>query len=251
MDAKGNQDKLLIFMHIPKTGGLTLRNIIDQQYNRNEIFKIPRNRLDFEQKMSKKASNDLTCAYGHYRFGIHEYFQRPFTYITMLRDPVDRIISTYYFILQNKNNRLHDMVKNMSLEEFILGVGHEADIALYNHQTRYISGKSEPDLQQAKDNIKNHFAVVGLTEMYNESLYLMKKSLGWKNIYYTKQNITKKRKGINEVSKEIISKIEENNQLDIELYKFVKNDLLNNLKSLNRNDKAELQRYIQKQNESN
>ncbi|QGS69232.1 hypothetical protein CV093_15625 [Oceanobacillus sp. 143] len=105
-------------MHIPKTAGQSLRGVIKKQYNLEETYRCPFMEEEVV-KLSDEFRNSLKFIYGHFLFGTHEYFPKPFTYITMLRDPVERFISAYYHILLVPTNRWHEKVKGMSLEEFI------------------------------------------------------------------------------------------------------------------------------------
>jgi hypothetical protein len=71
------------------------------------------------------------------RFGLHKFFPQPCTYITILRDPVDRVISLYYFILRNPDNAVHNEVvsKNMSLKDW---VSSGITTLVNNNQTRFL-----------------------------------------------------------------------------------------------------------------
>jgi hypothetical protein len=73
-------------------------------------------------------------------------------------------------------------------------------------------------LEIAKRNLDEHFVVVGLSERFDESLLLLRKALGWKNIYYVKRNVTKNRPSKQQLPRETISLIEKHYDLDIQLY---------------------------------
>jgi hypothetical protein len=239
---------LVIFMHIPKTGGITLRNILDQQYRSEHILRLPqKNKL---VNLQKKGANikELQCVYGHHRFGVHEYFQQPFTYITMLRHPVERIISTYYFILQNERNRMHQKVKPLTFEQFVRSTDPDLQVPLTNHQTRYLSGERKPNLNKALQHMDAHFSVVGITELYNESLFIMKKKLGWDHISYQKKNVTKKRKRQTDIGLDTIEIIKRKNPLDLHLYETAKEKLQEHIKRLDSGARKELQQFLQDQN---
>ena len=63
-----NSDDILYFLHIPKTAGTSLTNVLETPYNYSEIYqdvlwldlfeKLPKNLNDFKGKMSKKNIND-------------------------------------------------------------------------------------------------------------------------------------------------------------------------------------------------
>ena len=75
-------------------------------------------------------------------------------------------------------------------------------------------------LEQAKRNLRENFAVVGIVEEFDKTLLLLKKTFGWKNIFYKVKNKNKQRPSNSAVSQETLSLIEEKNKLDLELYQY-------------------------------
>ncbi|MED4080651.1 sulfotransferase family 2 domain-containing protein [Halalkalibacterium halodurans] len=233
----------VLFLHIPKTGGLTLRGIIEDQYAKDERLKYPRLQPARFHSLPKRKLTSLRCVYGHFGYGIHSTLHQPFTYITILRDPVERVISTYYFVLQNPQNRLHHQVKQMSFEQFVA-----SDLPVVsNHQTRLISGKPIPHLALAKKHLNQHFSIVGITDMYAQSIFLMSQRFGWKNVQYTKKNKTKHRLKQEDFSQETIATIRKRNELDLALYDYAKDRLQRQLHSLDSVSERELEQFIAQQ----
>ncbi len=238
-------EKLIYFLHIPKTGGTTLRDIISRQYKRENIFTVPSlkesnaalNDLAFEEK------KQLEIVQGHLKFGIHEATDRPSQYFTILRDPIKRVISSYNYILQVKNHPFDQSTteKVMTIQEL-----YESGVnpLLINGQTQLVSGvtgknndpliKSEDILQKAKNNIADFFITVGLLEEFDASLLIMQKMLGWKTPYYSIANRSKPEHTI-AISDETIAFLTEQNELDIKLYQFV-SDRFHTLKESFTND---------------
>ncbi|MEJ9314094.1 sulfotransferase family 2 domain-containing protein [Priestia megaterium] len=220
------EKKLIIFMHIPKTGGTTLNDIFKKSYAENEIYDhVPleamRNHFSQLKEEDKKVIKAIS---GHHFYGIHDLFSKPYTYFTMMRNPIERVISLYYF-LKTYPGYYEENMRNMSFEEYI-----DWDPQARNGQIHQICGQnSHLSLEKAKENLKV-FEVVGITEMFNESLLLLKNKFNWNNIEYVKENVTKSRPRISEVSTEIIKKIEKNNELDIELFEYIKSNLIKQLK---------------------
>jgi hypothetical protein len=234
-------DASIIFLHIPKAAGSTLNTIIDRQYGKESIFSIygfersEREAKSIEQfkALPEMRRSKVKLLRGHIGFGLHEYLPQPSTYITLLRDPIDRVISLYRYILRRPEHPLYNPIKtnNLSLEEFVSsGI---APIA-YNGQTKIIAGVKKASteygdfsstlLEVAKKNIQEHFAVVGLTEKFDESLILLQKILGWKLVYYRKKNVAEKQQ-TNKAIPSATTLIQKYNELDMELYDFAQKHL--------------------------
>lgn len=138
------------------------------------------------------------------------------------------MISYYYFIRRTTDHYLNDFVLSeaTTLEEFVESRAH---INIDNAQTRMLSGKwfepgfgecTEDILEMARENLQAHFAVVGLTERYDETLLLLKKAFGWRNVFYARQNVTARRPRQAELPPTTLDLIAQHNQLDRELYRY-------------------------------
>jgi hypothetical protein len=235
---------IVIFSHIPKTGGSTLRRVIDTQYKNPYIYRYNPENHEKWLKTYKLVRPHIKCIYGHVRYGVHKTIPKTSFYITFLRHPVERVLSAYYYIRSRPENRLHKRVKNMSLREYIFSKDQEMLTPLFNHQTRFLTGRNEPNLRLALKHMKNNYAVVGITEMYLESVFLMKKILGWESIHYSKENVNKKRPSKEQISADIIEEIKRNNHLDMKLYNFAKLTLQKRLQALPSASKVELSKFI-------
>jgi len=218
---------VLIFVHIPKTAGSSLSGIIYTKYNPHEVFSVSNPALNIVSQIN----NNTKCVLGHNLFGQHQELG-PRIYVTMLRDPIDRVISHYYYIKYILND---DSIGKYSLGEFAQLDGFP------NMQTRFITG-DKPDLEQAINNLKT-FAFFGITEMFTESLFLIKKTMGWKDIHYVKNNVNPKKQKKETISTETIKQIEIANSLDIQLYQWAKKNFENRLKNLDSTSKIELETW--------
>ena len=231
---------LFIHLHIPKTGGTTLRDIIQRQYRSEKILMIPK--LEESENILKEVStsqiNQLKLIQGHLKYGIHNHFYRRAKYFAIIRDPINRVLSTYYYVLSQKNNPQNLSTSNnqMTIYDFVQS---GVNPFLINGQTQLISGKtsnidnsiieSEELFSLAKENIANDFLFLGITEMFDETILILKNMLGWHMPYYSIANRTKKKPNYDAVNPTIISFIKEHNQLDIKLYNITKTSLLNRI----------------------
>ena len=221
----------LIFLHLPRTGGTTLRDILSRQYPAGETFEnktLTDTDDNFnERNMDEKSGFKLIK--GHVYFGIHQYIPQSCSYFSMIRDPFERTMSVYNYIKNRPSHKYHILANQLSLGKFIES---GQNLMVNNGQTRLIAGRhtaleipfnemNTDHLEQAKANIAEHFILVGLTDRYNETLLMLKKLLKWKTPTYSIANAIKrddKTKQIDAQLKELIIKY---NQLDLQLYDYV------------------------------
>jgi hypothetical protein len=183
-----------------------------------------------------KKSN-IKAVSGHYEYGVHQHFNKPYSYFSMVRHPIDRVISLYYYLSTNPYYVGYESMKKMTFEEFITKSAQAK-----NHQTLFFTGNYTFDIELAKKNLETHFPIVGITEMFNESIYLMKKRFDWKKINYKKINITQNRPSLQDIPKNLIELIEKNNHLDMELYRYAKARLTKQLEMLSPADWNEIEK---------
>jgi hypothetical protein len=217
----------VIFLHIVKTAGTTIHRIIERNYQPEEMYWIGTDFRTFDHftSMSDEGRAQIRVLRGHMVFGMHEHLPGTFTYFTLLRDPVERAISYYYFIRRTPEHHCHDLIvsNGMSLKEF---VESGADILIVNGQTRVLAGGkwhdecTEEAVEAAKKNLREYFAVVGLVERFDETLYLLKRVFGWRGLYYTRQNVGTNRPEIDELTPATLDAVVRANQLDVQLYQY-------------------------------
>ena len=227
------EDPTVIFLHIGKTAGTTMRQVLRRSFRASDIMVVRVRGRSREETLERFATLPLATRarprliMGHTVFGLHEYVPRPSTYISMVRNPKDLVISQYRYVLRTQNHRHHEVVnsEHMSIEEYIRsGISIEID----NSQTRAIAGDratpygecSGAMLEQAKRNIESSFTVVGLTERFDESLILLQHAFGWSHLNYVRANVSPNRDPV-ELTSSTIALIEEHNRFDEELYRYV------------------------------
>lgn len=217
----------LIFLHIPKAAGSTLHPILERHYSKRiyRTISLPE-QLEAFKRLPELERHRIRLLKGHMPFGMHEYLAGHSRYITLLRHPAERIVSHYYYVKRTPGHYLHHhLVSGMGLAAFAsAGLSGEMD----NGQVRLLSGHDQDIpcgdctrdlLDTAKRNIEQHFAVVGLTERFDESLALMGISLGWNwTPFYLNRNVTKNKPVAKQIDPLALAAIQQANPLDFELY---------------------------------
>jgi hypothetical protein len=221
-------DRCIIFLHLPKTGGVTLRRTLKWKYAPHmlnfETLTKPAKSLGDVPLSERRNARVLT---GHLHYGVHDFIPRRCEYITLLREPIARVVSYYYYILGHPKHWRHaELVRSgMSLDEF---VQTSAERGVENDQTRMLSGRGAGELDagtlgrkaldEAKRNLEK-FLIVGLTERFDESFILIRRALAWKFPLYVTANVSTRPKPASEAAVELIR---QRNQLDLELYEFAR-----------------------------
>lgn len=220
----GKTEEAAIFLHLPKTAGTTVNRLIEWEYRLSEMYSIDPVLFKWSaahlRKLPPERLKKIRMFKGHMLFGLHEVLVQPATYITVLRDPVDRVISAFYFMRSYKLHPLYWKLRreNWTLEDFVHRYQRE------NVQAKVIAGSdydapcTREIVERGKQNLRSHFSVVGLSERLEESLALMKLRFGWRLSSYSSFNVTRRRPKKGDLPKATLDLIREKNAFDIELY---------------------------------
>lgn len=204
------KDKLYVFCHIPKTGGVTFINLMEKNFEGRYYHFSPGN-----IKYEAYNKDEVKFIHGHFDIEFPErsgYFDnREIILFTFLREPISRSLS--YYDWSDKGER------KWNFTEFF-----ENTYNCYkgNTMTKFLSGISvsgvevtEEDYERALKNLKN--VNIGFTEEYEESLKKFANNYpeAFKSIDYikTNQSSVKYKPGVDDIK--LLEKV---NYFDIRLY---------------------------------
>lgn len=233
--------RVFVFVHMPKAGGSTLQEIIQRPYPLAATFDIHgesvetvQSSVDRLRRMPEQERERIACVKGHIPFGIHRWLPRTPLYATMLRDPIERTVSDYFFALNTPGHTLFERMRRgrLSIKDFVVLRQEQGLSDIY---CRFLSETMIWDrlvdsprtlppgaVGTAKENLERYFAVVGITEKFDESLMLMQSAFGWKDVYYERANVTRDKPAQVTLTAEALDAIRLYNGRDIELYEFAK-----------------------------
>jgi hypothetical protein len=77
--------RVLIFLHVPKTAGRTLAGVIKRQYRADTILALYESDL---LDIPPRQIDDLRVV-GHFYFRAHTFLPKLCSHITLLRDPIE------------------------------------------------------------------------------------------------------------------------------------------------------------------
>ena len=225
----------MLFQHLPKTGGITFSLIVARKFGKGDVFHIRNPQfskapffsssygpLEEFAALSVSERSGFKCVLGHMRFGIHEHVPGKSMYVTMLRDPLERVLSHHgQYNAMVCNNEIGD-TGVVSLEEYL----QLKPAAFKNHQTRFLVNGGFEEMtdtekfQRAKSNLERYYALVGVTERFDESMLVMNKLMGWSATPYVPQNVGRHRSTADECPSEVIDSIQSMNSSDRALHAY-------------------------------
>lgn len=236
----GNQ---LFYLHMPKAAGTTFGHVVRKQFEPDQI--CPMNSHNDLVQAAPGAVDQYRYLQGHLHYELVGLILRDDpVFITLLRDPIHRFISNYYYwqekpeVITAQKTRVSQFVA-MSLDEFAGAYDNPLLLQCQNKQTKLIATTLDAthpkqwqehfaaeknnlslDLELAKKRLEQ-FAFVGLAEKFQESLFLLAFTFGWlprRNNTYL--NVTDNKPPLEEIPTDTLIKISHVNHLDIKLYHY-------------------------------
>lgn len=232
--------KPIFFDHIPKTAGTAVIQA-----------------LAAEMEVTVKRSSETEEALSYVKRNINEklitshFWFRPGWELfelcrcfTLLREPLDRVISEFYFWKGNPDYQNEDVYKalNLKLEEYLEYADLEDLSNKSNFQTKHFAPLGvlndegnlslEEQCRMAKSAL-DRFELVGVHELVSPFYHMMCRLVelpGANNLGQV--NVTRKRPRLLDIDRTLIKRMEAMNEADTELYRYARGLFLKSLKEI-------------------
>ncbi len=192
---------LTYYLHIFKNAGNTMREMLWRNRGQGEfIDEMVHGRLD--QNGVPKTFDSEDHSIGQLRelivdnaelleyvtadlpYGIHRYLTRPVRYLALVREPVDRLTSYWYFAYKHRPRSA--MWDTLESYDFDVRAAVEAGglIQYSNDQTRCLLGSTSlvlgaDDLEEAKELIRTRYELIGTVRRLPDFLAELGRRFGW------------------------------------------------------------------------
>ena len=239
MQHSSNRLKPALFVHIQKTAGTSIILEAHKHYGQSIV-----SHGDCWGKNYQDLKG-IAFISGHVGYDFARPLFRDRFSFTFLRNPIDRVISMYYFCKSQKSSgfKIYEKANNLSFIEFLKAGFHDPLIKknIWNNQVwqlahgyAHLDGRTIDDFTEsellylAKANLKS-FSYIGLTETFDEDA---KKIFAKLNIDVDKfpvVNMTNAKPSVCNIPKEALDMLNHLTKLDSILYAHVlemRNDFL-------------------------
>lgn len=180
----GQNPEAVIHIHVPKTAGTSLNEILRRNYASDAVMQIAIHEMGRILSLPPEDRRRVKVLMGHLQFGVARHLPQNSVYVAVLRDPGQRIFSFYRFILRNNNHPLHREFHEgkLSFGGFLRRALDDQAIRLEidNGQTRRLAGQMlVPDVDYramfatAMRNIALPEMIIGTTERFEALLYTL------------------------------------------------------------------------------
>lgn len=229
---------LLVFVHIPKAAGTSLNSILWQVYGRRYVNYHQDLSSRSTQKTIEKHADQIMAIGAHMPYGFHLSFTvqtlsskgkkifegRNCRYVTVLRNPVERMKSYYRFVTTFPAHRLHRETKEMSPDSFFRHMRVINNPECHNLQCE-LAGLSK-SFEAARDHLSHHYHVVGVVEQMDDFVGQLQITLNWPDVFdKSHRNASPRHLHDENFGQDTIDWITESNQEDMKLYRYAKQHL--------------------------
>lgn len=204
----------------------------DLHFNPSGAYDWKESTIEKEAQLMKSKSQmgKLVYARHFYYTDFERYGMTNFTYLTVIRDPVDRFISSFLYYHYSSKPHIQKMLKPQHRNENLLEcIARRHNGCAPNWLTKYFCGHEKvcqsgnrTALAMAKAHMEHHFAAVGFVEDVELTLKVFAKVLpGYFSRSSTLPQANKNERSM-QLSVEEMEAVQRANAADLELHAFAK-----------------------------
>lgn len=235
--------KVLFFVRIPKCASTSFVEQLRgwSKKGQFELFFHPSGAFDWDIRTIKKVASQVNAKQSkRFVYARHFYYTdfrmygvEDYSYLTIIRDPVSRFISSFLYYHYSSKAHIQSLLNPKHKNETLLEcIEHQHEGCAHNWLTKYFCGHdrfcklgNEQALKIAKENLLRDFTAVGILEEMDLSMSLFEtllpgyfKAAGREKLPQTNKN----EQSLQRLSSSEEAAIRSANKADIELYNFAR-----------------------------
>ena len=168
----------VLFVHIQKTAGMSLYNSMAKWFGTERALRFPRSTPQMQERflaLPEAELERLRLLSGH--FDLPFWLRRNVgdrLLVSLVREPVERVLSSYRYMRGWTQHRRHAEVAGMSDAQMV--DDHVSDPSRHNWQCRKLCGAA--DFRAARDMARKHIDLLGSVEMIGLATAALGERLG-------------------------------------------------------------------------
>lgn len=192
----------LISLHVPKCAGSSFSEVLRKWFKRGYLPHYPnerKGRLPKKHALTRgvfrKRPRHRVCIHGHFNhtrgFGARQYYPHVQQYITVLRDPFDLHLSTYFYVRREAltkgigafhRGKAHPIIQNdWDVAQYLENIPHSY---LRKHLPRELNEENCAAI------MNEQFLYVGITEQLQRAVDDLAALLGFETVSVPQRNVS-------------------------------------------------------------
>lgn len=211
----------LLFLHLPKTAGTTLKSILERVYagHKTAFLRVPLGEYEAFAAKPEAERAGYGVVTGH--IGWRERGVLPgASIITVLREPVERMLSWYHYNKSNPNARLHRAINEQGLTlEHMARRGMLVQVG--NGMVDMLRDGAATTMEAAVESAVRNLsacAAFGLQERFDETVGHFAEVLRWPATTWESLNVSRGRARAEDLDPGLVAAIKRSCAADVRLY---------------------------------
>ncbi len=217
----------IVFTHVSKAGGSSLFGLFNALLGSERCFRhFARDAKTgrFSRKIEEVPDQELngfSFLGGHFDYGHHARLQGRVFYVGTMRDPIDRIISDFYFARSQGREQWKAEAREMTLDDYVQSkLANPNSRLVRSAQVEQLTG--ERTAEAAKKVIEEQYLVCCSLEQLDDMQRLLAGLYGKADVPPQRLNVTKAVKARPELAPETLETLHERCEEDYRLLAWVR-----------------------------